>query len=85
MVVSVGQTEITPSGRSFNATAPITQLRGAKIIPSAQTEEPEHEKNDDNGTNKPDDSVHDEDPLLARVESKRDWSAPIGTVPRNPI
>jgi hypothetical protein len=33
-----------------SAAAQVTQLRGAKIIPSPQTEISEHEKDDDNGT-----------------------------------
>ena len=50
LVASAGQAEITGSEPSFSAAAQVTQLRGAKIIPSPQTEVSEHEKDDDDGT-----------------------------------
>jgi hypothetical protein len=67
LVASVGQPENTGSEDTYSAAAPVTELRGAKIIPSAQPQKAEDEKDDDDGTDEPDDSVHDGCPLLARV------------------
>ena len=39
----------------------------AEARPSAQPEEAEHEKYDDDGTNDPDNLVHDRCPFLARI------------------
>jgi hypothetical protein len=57
-------------------------MRVATVIASAQTKKSEHEKNDDDGTHEPDDSVHDGSSLLARLESAQDRRAPFaGTAP----
>ncbi|HUG21766.1 hypothetical protein [Piscinibacter sp.] len=58
-VGSVSQAEITGSEDTYGAAAPVIQWCGAKIIPSAQPEKAEHEQDDDDGSDEPDDSVHD--------------------------
>lgn len=48
---------------------------------SAQSEETEHEKYDDDGTDDPDNLVHERCPLMARIGYKRGRPAHIGLVP----
>ena len=71
LAASVGPAEITGSEDAYSAAAQGLQLRAAKIVSSAQPEETEHKKDDDDGTDEPDDSVHDGCPLLARVGQAR--------------
>lgn len=54
-------------------------------ITSAQPEEAEHEKYDDDGTDDPDNLVHEKYPFLARIGYKRGRSAHIGLAPRELI
>ncbi len=67
LVASVGHAQITGLEDTDDAAVQVALLRGANIIPSAQPEKAEHQQHDDDGTDEPDDSVHDAYPLLARV------------------
>ena len=54
-------------------------------IPSAYPEITQHDKDDDDGTHEPSDSVHEGFPLLARVGKQRGKPTHIGLIPRDPI
>ena len=75
LVAPVGHAEITEPEDTYSAAAPVALLRGATTIPSAQPEVSEHKKDDDDGTDEPDDSVHDGCPLRARVGQARQAGA----------
>jgi hypothetical protein len=85
LLASVAQVENRGPEDAYGAAARVPQWRGANTTPSAQPEKTEHEKDDDDGTDEPDDSVHDGCPLMARVGCKRGSPARIGLVPREPI
>jgi hypothetical protein len=59
----VVQAEIRGSEDTHSAAALVLHLRGANTTPSAQPEKAEHQQDDDDGTDEPDDSVHDGCPL----------------------
>ena len=65
--------------------AQVPQWSGTTTVPSAQPQEAEYEKDDDDGTDEPDDSVHDGYPLPARVGCKRGRPAHIGMAAQNRI
>jgi hypothetical protein len=54
-------------------------------IPSTQPEKTQHEKDDDDGTHEPNDSIHEGFPLLARGSRKRGKPAHVGLIPQEPI
>ena len=55
-------------------------IRDAMIMPLSQPEKAEHEKNDDDGADEPDDSVHSGYPLLARLACEAALRMPAGLV-----